>query len=247
MTTVSGILHVHSRFSYDGKHSLDEIADFGRRRGYGFICMSEHSNTLDASSMAAHVAECERVSTDACIVIPGVEFSIGNLHLLGFGVRRLAPAGEARDVARFIRDEGGAAVVAHPVRYHYQVAEELAESLTGIEVWNGGYDGRFVPDHRVLRLWQRLKASHSALLAFGGPDLHRFNEHNQVKTSITCETVTPEAIMQALREGRFAIVNGCVTLDARTLPGPTTMTAITAARTLYETLRRARSRVAEAA
>jgi hypothetical protein len=247
MTTLSGILHVHSRFSYDGQHSLDEIAAFGRRRGYGFICMSEHSDTLGASSMDAHVAECARVSTDSCIVIPGVEFSLGEkLHLLGLGITRLTPGREACDVARFIRDEGGVAVVAHPARYRYVVPEELAASVSGIEVWNGGYDGRFVPDDRVLRLWQSLKARHPLLLAFGGPDLHRLTDHGQVKVSLACEAPTRDGVMRALRDGRFVVANGCFTLDARVVPGPARLAAIMAVRRLYETLRRARNLVTAA-
>jgi hypothetical protein len=244
VTTLSGILHVHSRFSYDGEHSLDEIAAFGRRRGYGFICMSEHSDTLDAPSMDAYVAECARVTTDGCVVIPGVEFSLDTgLHLLGLGIRRFTPAREAHHVAQFIRDEGGVAVVAHPARYCYAVPEELAASISGIEVWNGGYDGRFVPDHRILRLWQRLKTRNPLLLAFGGPDLHRLTGHSHVKVFLACGALTRDEVMRALREGRFVVANGCFALDARVLPGRARLAAITAVRRLYEILRRARNLV----
>jgi hypothetical protein len=241
MTTLRGILHVHSRFSYDGNHSLEEIASFGRRCGYGFICMSEHSDTLDSLSMQAHVAECARVSTAECVVIPGVEFSLGQgLHLLGFGMRRLTPAHDASVVARFILEEGGVAVVAHPARYHYAVSERLASLVSGIEVWNGAYDGRFVPDDRVLRLWRSLKARNPLLLGFGGPDLHRLTNHGHVVSSLACDAHTSDAVICALRDGRFAISNGCFALEARAIPTWGMITRIAVVRRCYEALRRTR-------
>ena len=90
MKDLKGIIHVHSNYSYDGQHSIDEIAQFGRKRGYSFIGMTEHSDTLDEEKVALYVEECRRVSSPDCLIIPGIEFSCdNNLHLIGLGVRTL--------------------------------------------------------------------------------------------------------------------------------------------------------------
>ena len=42
----TGIIHIHSNLSYDGRQSLEEIALFARKRGYCFVGMTEHSDTF---------------------------------------------------------------------------------------------------------------------------------------------------------------------------------------------------------
>lgn len=236
-TTVTGIVHVHSRFSYDGVHSLTEIAAFARRRGYRFVAMSEHSETLDARAMAAHVEECERVSTDGTTVIPGVEFSVGGIHLLGLGVRRPIEVRDACDVARSVREQGGVVVIAHPARYGYAVADRVAEAVDGIEVWNGGYDGRFVPDHRLLRLWRTLRERTGSLLGFGGPDLHRIGSQEPVRLTIQCDGSSANDVLAVLRAGRFTIGNRWFSFDARHVPHWAAVAEIAAARGVYELAR----------
>ena len=216
MSPLTGILHVHSTYSYDGEHSLEEIAAFAGRRGYRFVGMAEHSDTLDDASVAAFVADCARVSSSNCLIIPGIEFTCRNkLHLLGFGVRSFTGSRDPLQVAGFIRRSGGIAVVAHPIRYGYSLPENLSGSVDGIEVWNAAYDGRFVPNDRSMRLVRSIRREHRSCLAFGGQDLHRLQDHRSVEITVDCDRLESAAVLDAIRRGDFIISNPYFTLASR--------------------------------
>ena len=97
----SGIIHVHSTLSYDGQHTLAQLASFGRACGYSFIGMSEHSDTFDDEKMEVLVDECARLSDDRFLLIAGIEFSCeDNLHLIGLGIKRFTSEKDPVVVAR---------------------------------------------------------------------------------------------------------------------------------------------------
>lgn len=241
-----GIIHVHSNLSYDGQHSLNEIAAFAKKRGYSFVGMSEHSDTLDAEKVAAYVKECECVSTPECLIIPGIEFTCeNNLHLLGFGMKDYTDSKDPVEVAQFIQRNGGVAVVAHPKRYEYQIPPELVPFLNGIEVWNAGYDGRFVPNDRTLRLLEQLRRSNGSLCAFGGQDFHQMKDHSHVRVQISSERLHQEGILEKLRKGPFVVSNFCFRVSAGS-NGRLNLTGITLARGAYELVMRIRNRVGSA-
>lgn len=244
MNSIKGIIHVHSNFSYDGRHSLDELAEYARKREYRFVAMSEHSDTMDAARVVHYVEECRRVSTPECLIIPGIEFTCeNNLHLIGVGIEDFIDSRDPLKVSQFIQEKGGGAVVAHPVRYDYRVPLELADHLIGIEVWNAGYDGRFLPNDRSLRLLRDFKELNESLRAFGGQDLHRINHHAHVQVSMTDISVEKHDIMRAFKEGRFTISNGYFQLEASRDPGFFKMLHLSVARRIYDFAKMVRERI----
>ena len=213
---VRGLVHVHSRYSYDGVHSLEELAAFGRSRGYGFFGMSEHSDTLSEAQMAGYVAECARVSGPDLLVIPGIEFSCTNgLHMVGLGVEHHTTETDPLRVARFIRDHGGVAIVAHPSRYDYRLPDGIASVVDGVEIWNSGYDGRFAPNARSMACLRALRRENPSLLGFGGQDLHRVPERWAVELRIECAALRRELLLDALRAGTFEVANPYFSVDPR--------------------------------
>jgi hypothetical protein len=241
MGVFKGLVHVHSNFSYDGVHSVDELAEFGRRCGYSFMAMSEHSDTLDPERMAVYVKECQRVTGDDFVMIPGIEFTCeGNLHVLGLGLREYTDLREPGRVAEFVRERGGVPVVAHPSRYRYRIPSTLAPVLGGIEVWNAGYDGRFVPDDCSLKLLKEFRKHNESIMAFAGQDLHRLTGRGQVNVVVRTNRLDGTAIVSALVGGEFAVSNGVFRLDAFREPGPLKLRQIAAARRIYEGAKRVR-------
>jgi len=235
MTLLKGLIHVHSNYSYDGQHSIHEIAQLGRERGYSFIGMTEHSDTLDKEKVALYVEECRKVSSPECLIIPGIEFSCdNNLHLIGLGVRHYTDSKNPLEVSAFIQQEGGVAIIAHPKRYNYHIPSELAAALDGIEVWNACYDGRFVPNDRSLNLLKNFRKRKGSLLAFGGQDLHRITNHSHVQVGVTCEGSGDTAILTALKKGTFIISNCYFRVTAQSDPGCLKTAHIVTARRTYE-------------
>jgi predicted metal-dependent phosphoesterase TrpH len=203
-----GIIHVHSNFSYDGRHSLREITLFAKDRGYSFVGMSDHSDTYDRDKMTDLVKECKSLSDSNFLLIPGIEFTCeNNLHLLGLGIEQLTELKEPISVSKFIKAQGGVAVVSHPIRYNYRIPAGLEMAIDGIEIWNAGYDGRFIPNDLSIDLWQSLRKNNPSLHAFGGQDLHHFQHYCHVKITLACDELSREKILAALKEGAFSISN----------------------------------------
>jgi len=240
-----GIVHVHSSLSYDGQNTLAEIASLGRSRGYRFVAMSEHSDTFDPHKMAYLGDECRRLSDPSFLMIPGLEFTCDNrLHLLALGIDRYTDTKNAADVARFVTAQGGVAVLSHPSRYGYQVPSGLEMLLDGIEVWNAGYDGRFIPNDRSIRLWKSLRARNHSLRAFGSQDLHAVGQHRHVRVSVACDRLSRDGILKSLKDGNFHISNSYVRLRSDASPGWLKLNAIGTGRRAYLTARAIRNRLA---
>jgi hypothetical protein len=240
-----GIVHVHSKLSYDGQNTLAEIASLGRSRGYRFVGMSEHSDTFDPDKMAQLVDECRRLSDPAFLMIPGLEFTCDNrLHLLALGIDRYTDAKNPIDVARFVQAQGGVAVLSHPSRYGYRIPSGLEMLLDGIEVWNAGYDGRFIPNDRSIRLWKSLHARNPSLRAFGSQDLHAVDRHRHVRVSVCCERLSRDGILENLKGGNFHVSNSYVRLRSDASPGWLKLNAISAARRAYLAAKGLRDRLA---
>jgi len=241
-----GIIHVHSKFSYDGQHTLDEIAFFARKRGYSFVGMSEHSNTFDQRKMVEFVEECRRVSDPSFLMIPGLEFTCdANLHLLALGIERFTDAKNPISIARFVRAQGGVAIVSHPGRYDFKIPSGLETAIDGIEVWNASCDGRFVPNHRSIALWKALRKRNGSLLAFGAQDLHRITRHRHVKVIVPSDQLTQEKLLRKFREGDFVVSNSYVRLSPGALPGWVKLNAIGCIRRAFLTAKAIRDRLAQ--
>lgn len=240
-----GILHVHSKLSYDGQNTLAEIAFLAKRRSYQFVGMSEHSDTFDQHKMAHLVDECRRLSDSSFLMIPGLEFTCDNhLHLLALGIEHYTDATNPALVAHFVRAQGGLAILSHPGRYGYRIPEGLEMMLDGIEVWNAAYDGRFVPNDHSIRLWKALRARNHSLRAFGTQDLHTIRDHRHVRVSVRGDQLNRDTILKRLRDGDFVISNSYVRLRSGSLPGWMKLNAIRAGRRAYLTARAIRYRVA---
>ena len=234
MKTARGIIHVHSTYSHDGRHTLEEIAGDARMRGYRFVGMSEHSDSLSEEKMTEYVAACKRVSTPECVLIPGIEFTCNdNLHLVGLGVEHYTDKTDPVEVAAFIHHQNGVAIIAHPVRYNYRVPALVAGVVDGLEVWSAGYDGRFVPNDRSLRLVRELKQHRSSLLALCGEDLHRLRKHRHVVLTVAVHEVSSPGVLNALKARNATMSNSWFLLHSMTGPGRLTLLAITAARRFY--------------
>jgi hypothetical protein len=171
MTTVRAAMHVHSRWSYDGKWELPAVPRLFGKLGYGAVFMTEHDRGFHASRWAEFSRACADASTAGTILVPGIEYSDAEniVHVLVWG--QLPFLGERRPTLALLEDVnelGGIAVLAHPSRKsaHRLVCDSWLRHLCGIEVWNRKTDG-WAPSIDGVLLNQR-----SGLRAFVGLDFH---------------------------------------------------------------------------
>lgn len=195
---MSGILHVHTTYSSDGRLTVPQLRDYCLDLGLSFACITDHAEDVSTSQFDSLTRDCDAATDDRFTALPGLEFSVNGAHVLAFGLRH-APRSliEAKEY-------GALLVLAHPMRGGRDIGPDLLEILDGVEVWNGGYDGGFVPDPDVLKLYRRLEARKNDLLRFGGCDLHDPEQRGIVRTILPADTNRAD-IMSTLAAGRCEI------------------------------------------
>jgi DNA polymerase (family 10) len=78
LSDLRGELHCHSTWSSDGKGSIEEMATTAKRRGYRYLCITDHSHYLRGGRLEAQRKEIDEV--DARLrsfrVLQGIEVNI---------------------------------------------------------------------------------------------------------------------------------------------------------------------------
>jgi predicted metal-dependent phosphoesterase TrpH len=112
-------LHTHSFFSGDGVSSPEEIITAARAKGLHGFAITDH-NTCEAVQYMTQkgLMREDGQSVDDFLIIPGVEVTTAEGHLLCIGTT-LADAGKlkgrpAREICDMIHERGGLAIPPHP-------------------------------------------------------------------------------------------------------------------------------------
>ncbi len=186
-------LHVHTRFSKDGESSVEAILERAAAVGLAAVALTDH-DTLDGARYAAGLVN------PPVLVIPGVEVTTSQGHLLALGVTEPVPVGRGvLETIDFIHGLGGIAILPHPFhRLRHAVGFREKEALgaaDAIEVFNSRY---------IVGSANRKAARRAARIGkpgVGGSDSHHARWVGYGRTMVDAEP-TVESILTAIREGR---------------------------------------------
>lgn len=104
-------LHIHTLAS-DGVDGVEAILDAAVTTGLQVIAITDHER-IDAAMVAQRVARERELPLE---VIVGEEITTRNGHLVAlFLSRRIKPWGRMRDAVAQVHEQGGLAIVAHPL------------------------------------------------------------------------------------------------------------------------------------
>jgi predicted metal-dependent phosphoesterase TrpH len=137
-------LHTHSFFSGDGVSSPEEIITAAKAKGLHGFAITDH-NTCEAVHYMVHkgLMREDGKAVDDFLIIPGVEVTTADGHLLCIGATLLEPAKlkgrPAREICDLIHQRGGLAIPPHPydlfrAGIRFSVLETLP--VDAIEVFN---------------------------------------------------------------------------------------------------------------
>lgn len=210
----TGILHAHSTYSYDGKLCLAELKTLLFKHGHSFCCVTEHTDELTPEQATAFVAECERLSDQAFVFVPGFEVPYKDAHVLHIGTTEFL--GQFADPGMLMRWRAATpfVVLAHPVRNRFKIDETLASVIDGIEVWNQQYEGKAAPRFRSLKLFRDLWLAKENLLVTGGLDFHRKEHYGTPHVTLEVDSLTVEKVVDQLRLGFYTVEGKRVVLTA---------------------------------
>jgi len=109
---LKGALHVHSTYS-DGEFTLAELREIYLTEGCSFVCMPDHAEHLDSSTLPAYVQECKARSDEKLRFVAGLEYECERrMHILGYGATKLADATDPQAVIRHIDRQDAVSVIA---------------------------------------------------------------------------------------------------------------------------------------
>lgn len=129
-------LHVHSIYSDDATGSPKEIKKSVQQKGLQGFALTDH-NTLHNAVKAA-----KKFSTKDFIIIPGVEISTKQGHLLAINVNTSIPKGKGiQETIDLIYDGGGLPIIPHLYRKMSGIKKEnllkIKHKIKAIEICNG--------------------------------------------------------------------------------------------------------------
>jgi len=182
-------LHVHTTYSKDSLITPKDLISYSKKRGLNGVAVTDH-NELDGAYKIAK-------ETDF-LVIPGMEVSSSDGHIVALNVKELIPRGlSAPETVLRIHKAGGVAIACHPYTYFKgSLKGKVCETFDAIEIINA----RAFPFKRSVK-----KATETAnrlkLSRVGGTDAHYGPQIGYGYTVIEAEEASVEAITKAIVEG----------------------------------------------
>jgi len=124
--------HVHTAASYDAVGSVHSVLSCAYNAGLDAVAITDH-DAIENALVAAGLAD-----RYGLVVVPGVEVSTADGHLLALGVERRPPEGRPlAATVEWVRRRGGIAVVPHPFQVsRHGVRRRDVTGCDGIEVFN---------------------------------------------------------------------------------------------------------------
>ncbi|MEM2026512.1 MAG: CehA/McbA family metallohydrolase [Candidatus Bathyarchaeia archaeon] len=108
-------LHVHTRYSGDSSITLEDLRVQVKAKGLNGVAVTDHNTVEGAVKAAKTVKAIDNRGKHAIIVIPGVEVSTRQGHVLGINVTTpIPPSLSIKETIERIHDAGGIAIAAHP-------------------------------------------------------------------------------------------------------------------------------------
>jgi predicted metal-dependent phosphoesterase TrpH len=199
-------LHVHSDRSPDSGLALEVIAVRIRAAGLQGFALTDH-NTVSGHRALRELA---RDHPDL-LLVPGVEVSTAEGHLLAYGVDVAPPAHRSvADTISFVREHGGEPVLAHPLRLSHGVGAECARraDVRALETRNGQ------SSPRANRGADQI-ARDRGLGRTGGSDSHTVGALARAYTVLTDMPSSSDDLLEAIRRGRTTADGSSLDLTGR--------------------------------
>lgn len=189
-------LHVHTNHSRDGISSVKEMITQAEAIGLSAIAITDHDTV-------SGIFEAESYKTNL-IVIPGIEVTTHEGHLIVLGVKEVIPGGkDFFETVSIVHELGGVAILPHPfhmMRHGVAVRKGISwkdafNAVDAIETFNSRYI--IGSANKKARKAARLLGKPCT----GGSDAHEARFLGFGWTHID-SLPSPDSILQSIREGR---------------------------------------------
>ncbi len=184
-------MHVHSHRSPDSTLTVEAIASGLASVGLNGFALTDHNTVAGHDELAALKARFPKL-----VLVPGVEVSTLEGHLLAYGVSEAPPRHRpVAETVEWVRDNGGVSVLSHPFRRAHGVGRAVAESVhvNAIETVNGHNSPG--ANRRAAEVAKR-----RGLGATGGSDVHALFDLGRAYTEFPEGTTGADTVLRSIRE-----------------------------------------------
>ncbi|MCL1977242.1 MAG: CehA/McbA family metallohydrolase [Candidatus Bathyarchaeota archaeon] len=184
-------LHVHTTYSNDSLITPKSLIYYAKKNGLNAVAVTDH-DYLDGAVKIA------RETTDF-LVIPGMEVSSSEGHIVALNIKEFIPRGlTAIETVERIHEAGGVAIACHPYVYFKGC---LRNAVCGV------FDAIEVINARAFPFQNSIKKARDAAEKFGlsqvaGTDAHYGPQIGCSYTTIDAEESTVEAVARAIVNGQ---------------------------------------------
>jgi hypothetical protein len=186
--------------------TIPELARYFKHEGYQFLAMGEHAEDLDDAKVQALREQSATNSDEQFCVIPGIEFAVTHqIHIVGIGVINLIQLENPVYVAERVREQNGFSILAHPKRVAWNCPPEVLCAIDAAEIWNIGYDGKYLPSAKALPAFARMREVNPQLRAMASHDFHRRASFYDIAVEMAVSSISVDPILQNLKNGSYAV------------------------------------------
>jgi hypothetical protein len=188
-------LHVHTNYSHDGESSVEACLKQAEERGLDVIAITDH----DTTEGALYAMKCD----SRVLVIPGIEISTADGHLIALGITTAIPSdqGFAETVAQ-AHAAGALCIIPHPYhKWRHGAALKVKTAISmvdAVETFNSRYITG-AANRKAAR-----KAAFFKKPCVAGSDAHNARYIGYGVTLVDAPLEVP-AILDAIREGKCQI------------------------------------------
>lgn len=184
-------LHVHTLHSGDSPCTVEGAIQAAKKAGLSGIAITDH-NSVEGLERAFEITDDEDF-----LVIPGIEVSSEDGHILGLGVEESIPRDQSAErVVDEIHDCGGVAISAHPFSLSLKPFSALKAEFDAIEVFNSR---RYLGNHLAKKY-----ALDQDLRMTAGSDAHFCEEVGLAGVKVDCE-LRLEEVLKKIKQGKASI------------------------------------------
>lgn len=205
MVTITCDLHVHTNASADGHCTIEDVLRQAKAVGLDAVAVTDHDSTKSAIRALG-------LETDV-LVIPGIEVSTKQGHVLLLGTTEEFPKGEdALETIRKGKKAGCLVIIPHPYHhFRHAVGLHLKEALIAADALEG-YNSRYYtqgPNKKAVRFAKRNNKPVTA-----GSDAHDCQFTGYGINVVEADERSIDAVLAAIRAGK--ITSHCIKTPART-------------------------------
>jgi predicted metal-dependent phosphoesterase TrpH len=195
-------MHVHTFYSTDSLITPKELVSFAKNRRLDGVAVTDHDRLEGALNIARE--------TDF-LVLPGVEVSCSEGHVVGLNVNEEITAHlSADETVDKIHEAGGIAVACHPTGlFKGGLGKRTSAKFDAVEVINSSA----VPFHWAVRENERI-AARLGKPRLAGSDAHYGPEIGCAFTLVNSESET-EGVIKAIVKGQCQPFGGPIPLAVR--------------------------------